>query len=399
MKMNKPTKVALACLIALGSNTAFAAAHMLSDLGAINASTAGAGSAALAETALTAWTNPAGMANLNEESITFNVAALALDAQYKDSGSTGIFENGTDGGEPGSVMPVGSFYYAKPMNEKWHIGLSVASQGGSGLDYGEDFRGASLVKTVDLLTVQFAPSVSYKVDDKLSFGAMVNLEKASVNQTMSGGLEIEADDITVGYTLSSLYQFDDNNRVGIVYRSEIDHTTEGDFTDGSSTVDASVGLIMPRSLTLSGYHKRDASAFLYSFGWSDFSSMKSSPMTLNSYDAEVQRNYKDTWSVAVGVHHELSDSLRLETGVSYESNPVQSDDMQHPDLPTSETWKLGLGANHKLSEKWEAKYYYEFLKWGDASIDREYIEGSGNSLKGEYNNKGHYVGVQFTRRF
>ncbi|WP_210498241.1 OmpP1/FadL family transporter [Vibrio crassostreae] len=397
--MNKPTKVALACVIALGSNSAFAAAHMLSDLGANNASTAGAGSAALAETALTAWTNPAGMANLNEEAMTFNIAALGLDIQYKDTGSTGAFANGTDGDNAGSVMPVGSFYYAKPLNEKWHMGFSVASQGGSGLDYGSDFRGAPLVQSVDLVTVQVAPSVSYKVDDKLSFGAMINIEKASINQKMMGGVEIEADDVTVGYTLSSMYRFDENDRIGVVYRSEIDHSNEGELTNAGMQAEASVGLIMPRSLTISGYHKRDASAFLYSLGWADFSSMKSSPMAVDVHSAELKRDYKDTWTAAVGFHHELSKTLRLESGVSYESNPIQSDDTQHPDLPTSELWKLGFGANHQLSDKWEAKYYYEFLKWGDASIDREYVEGSGNTLKGDYENKGHYVGVQFTRRF
>ncbi|WP_210498261.1 OmpP1/FadL family transporter [Vibrio crassostreae] len=405
----KPTKLTLACFAALTSTSALASGHLMSDLGALNASTAGAGSAALAETALTAWSNPAGMANLESDNFTMNVAALGLDVNYSDIGST---MNGEDADNAGSWMPIASMYYTTQLNDKFTFGVSLASQGGSGLDYGEDFRGSPATETVDLVTVQLAPALSYKVDDKLSIGATLNIEHASIKQTMSDFVDngtgnhvstranVSTKDLTLGYTLSALYNVDENNRFGLVYRSEIDHTAEGSaHLDGNIAhgVNASIGLVMPRQATFSGYHKRDKLAYLYTLGWTDFSVLDKTPIEVANTTGDIVRNFQDTWNASVGMHYEMSQNLRFEGGLGFESSPVTDSQFQNPDLPAGELWRLGFGANHDLGSNWSAKYYYEYLRWSKEVIDRDY--NPIGTLHGEYDSFAHYFGVQINKSF
>lgn len=90
---------------AMLSNPAQAAAHLLPELGSLNASTAGAGSAALAESALTAWTNPAAMSQLENPELTVNLAGLYTDINYSDTNPTERFDSNIDAG---GWAPVGA---------------------------------------------------------------------------------------------------------------------------------------------------------------------------------------------------------------------------------------------------------------------------------------------------
>ena len=119
-------KHALAIVVSTLSTHAMAAGPLLSELGSLNASTAGAGTAALAESALTAWTNPAGMSQLKETNVTVNASILDTTFDYADQGSTGpAFSNG-ENADGGTTTPAGSFYFVTPINDQFHAGLSLS---------------------------------------------------------------------------------------------------------------------------------------------------------------------------------------------------------------------------------------------------------------------------------
>ncbi len=84
------------------------------------------------------------------------------------------------------------------------------------------------------------PSIARKVNDKLSLGASLALTYTDYEQIKAvpnvdpgfgdGSLVIEADGTTVGFALSSLYEFNSRTRIGLVYRSELDPDLEGNAT-------------------------------------------------------------------------------------------------------------------------------------------------------------------------
>lgn len=391
-------KHALAVMIAALSTNALAAGHMLPELSSLNASTAGAGSAALAESALTSWTNPAGMSQLDEAQLTVNLAALGTSIEYSDDRANDI--NGFDKNiDAGSWAPIASMYFVTPINDKFHAGIALGSQGGSGVDYGDNFSGGVLLENVEFMTVQLMPSISYKVNEKLSLGAAINFEYLTASGELNplnrvpGLTEADAADFTTGYTLSAFYKFNRKHRVGITYRSEIGHYGEGDVqqSNGANKHDVGLDFIMPAQVQVSGVHKINNSwDMLWSASWYDLSTWTDLTLDINNISATVvERNFDDVWNIALGTHYQFSRKLRLETGISYETSPQDNPENQYLDLPVDKTKRFGLGATYAIDKQWTLRGYYTYIDLGTPEVNH-----STGLIKGSYNNSAHYVGIQ-----
>ena len=413
-------KHALAIVVSTLSTHTMAAGPLLPELGSLNASTAGAGTAALAESALTAWTNPAGMSQLKETNVTVNASILDTTFDYADQGSTGpAFSNG-ENADGGTTTPAGSFYFVTPINDQFHAGLSVASQGGSGVDYGDNFHGGNLLENVEFITVQIAPAISYKVTDKFAVGAAINLEYFSANGELDvfpgvlptigeGKLEANADDFNVGYTLSAFYKFNEAHRIGLIYRSEIAHYGEGDvkttqpgFTGNIVNMDVGLDFIMPQHVQASGVHAVNPQwDMLWSVTWYDLSTWTDLTLDLNIAPIEiVQRDFDDVWNFAIGTHYQLNEQWRLETGVSYETSPQDDPTKVYMDLPISDIWRYGVGATYRVNDNWQVRGYYDYIDLGTPNIDYTLgLAPSLGNLNGQYKSYAHYFGLQVNYRF
>ena len=165
------------------------------------------------------------MAQLEEMQVTFNVAALDTTFEFTDNGSSGPLGTGDDA-DGGTFTPAASFYFVTPVSEQFHAGIAIASQGGSGMDYGDNFKGQNLMENVEFMTVQIAPAMSYKINSQWSVGAAVNFEYFSAQGELDvlpntvpgiaqGVLEAEADDFNIGYSLSAFYQPNQKHRFGL----------------------------------------------------------------------------------------------------------------------------------------------------------------------------------------
>ncbi|GIU11826.1 long-chain fatty acid transporter [Shewanella sp. c952] len=401
----------LAVSIALVSTPTLAAGTILGELGSLNASTAGAGSAAITEGAESAYSNPAAMSLVKKSTLTGSLQAFDLNMDYTDNGSSGRFGNGTDGGNAGSVTPLGSVYWVNPISDKWAFGLALASQGGSSVDYGDDWRGSSLISSIDLVTVQVNASVSYKVNEQWAVGLGLVSEYASLLQTQQFttniSSEYEAGSMEFGVNLGLHYTISEGNMIGLSVRSGLDHTLEGDFKldrNGNAEVyDASLGLVAPAIVKLSGYHSlNDELALLWSLDWQDWSKNQSSVLILDESgrQANVDRNWKDTYSASVGMHYQLTNQWRLEFGVGYESSPLSGSEAnsynQYPDLPVDDIIRIGTGATYQASEDFSVNLFIEYIDLGSPEIN--YDAGYG-SLSGSYNNDAAIAGITMNWQF
>ncbi|WP_192022186.1 OmpP1/FadL family transporter [Shewanella sp. WPAGA9] len=406
MKQHTISIVALSMLVATHAN---AGAYMFPELGMMSNSTAGAGAQAIAEGAETAFANPAAMSEFDTPVMAFNIQGMVSSIDYTDNGSTGVFAGGDDQTAAGTSMPVGSFYYIQPINEQWTAGVALASSGGSLIDYGPDYAGALLLQDAQLLTVQLNPSVSYKVNEQLSFGVGLVSELGVLEQNFAGStdgiipkIEVTGDSLDFGYTLSSFYKIDANNQIGFTYRSEIDHELDGEVTALGASNDSSINVVMPAMALLSGHHQLTAdTAMMWSLGWTDFSKIAETPVTLTNASGGIARDWKDTVSASVGVHYQLNSKWRLESGVYYETSPQDDPTYQYPDVPTGEIWKLGMGASYELNSQWRLQMYYEYLYAGQSSIEYTLLEGSPleSTLQGDYDIDLHFFGLLMNYRF
>ncbi len=418
MKLNKLT-IALGLSLGLISTTSNAGGYMFSELGELSTSTAGAGVAAVAEGAETAFANPAGMTRLKGKNIASNIGLLNLDSKYYDIGShnAGDLNNYSKETSLTKLLPLASMYFTDAINDKFSVGVAMGGTGGSGFGYSDAFAGSIMAENGLLLTAQLNPSVAYKLNDQLSIGAGFSIEYAFINQTLGsasfdGGndyinAEVTADDVSYGWNVGAMYELNDANRFGFTYRSQIDHELDGDLdanvkSVGGETLSSQINITMPAQAKLSGYHEvQDNLALLWTLGWQDLSAVQNTDVIVEGHNSPLARNWKDTYSVALGGHFRISNALRFEMGYSYETSP--QDDPKHifVDVPTGPINKYSTGLTWLVNKNTKAQFYYEYLDGGTVrtQANDNLTGGALTQLNGVYDMNVHFLGATLNYSF
>jgi long-chain fatty acid transport protein len=365
----------------------------LYELGTPDVGAAAAGWAARAQDASTVFTNPAGMTRLEKSELLVGNQPLYLHSEFSPDSNTTT--SGPDG-DASTWLPAGGLYYVHNLMPKLKIGLSTVGYFGLGLEYENDWVGRYYIQEIKLQALGIQPAVAYQVTDWLSLGAGVVAlygvleQKAAVNNPGpnqdDGRLKIEDDDWAYQVNLGVLVEPRKGTRFGLTYLSEgdLEFKDEPDFSNlgpgleailraqGLLDAEIEVEFTMPQAVMLSGYHElNDRWVIMGNLGWQDWSEFGKVGVTLTSQDASkltVDRNYKDTWHVAVGGQYRVADPWLLTAGVAYDSSMVDDDD-RTPDLPLGEQWRFGLGASYDWSENLALGLGYTFLWGGDLDMD------------------------------
>ncbi len=379
------------------------------ELGTPDVGAAAAGWAARAQDAGTVFTNPAGMTRLEKSELLVGVQPIYLHAEFSPDANTT-----TSGGDEDAStwLPAGGLYYVHNLTPKLKFGFSAGGYFGLGLEYQNNWVGRYYVQEVKLQAMGFQPAIAYQVNDWLSLGAGVVAlygvleEKIAVNNIgpnqPDGKLKLEDSDWAYQANLGVLVEPRKGTRFGLTYLSEADleFNDKPNFSDlgpglepllqASGLLDAKlkIDFTMPQQVMFSAYHElNDRWALMGNLGWQDWSEFGKVGVTVASEDASsltVDRNYKDTWHVAVGAQYRVADPWLLTTGVAYDSSMVEDKD-RTPDLPVGEAWRFGLGANYDWSKELALGVGYTFLWNGDLDMDvnRGTLAGS---VSGTYEN-------------
>ncbi len=396
-------------LASLVASSAQAGGLYLYELGTSDVGTAGAGWTARAQDASTVFTNPAGMTRLKKSELLVGVQPLYLHTEFSPDSNTTT--SGRDG-DASTWLPAGGLYYVHNLMPKLKIGVSTVGYFGLGLDYENDWVGRYYVQEIKLQAMGVQPALAYRVADWLSLGVGVVAlygvleEKAAVNNIgpnqSDGKLKIEDSDWTYQVNLGVLVEPRKGTRFGLTYLSEGDlkFKDKPKFSNlgpgmeaalrANGVLDAKVKIefTMPQSLMFSGYHElNDRWAIMGNLGWQDWSEFGKVGVSVaseNTSSLTFDRNYKDTWHVAVGTHYRVADPWLLTAGVAYDSSMVDDKD-RTPDLPLGEAWRFGLGARYDWSKKLALGVGYTFLWSGDLDMNVNRGSLAGN-VSGTYEN-------------
>ena len=380
-------------LVSLIASSSQAGGLYLYELGTPDVGTAAAGWAARAQDAATVFTNPAGMTRLEKSELLVGVQPLYLNAEFSPDSNTTT--SGSDG-DASSWLPAGGLYYVHNLMPKLKIGVSTVGYFGLGLEYENDWVGRYYVQEIKLQALGVQPALAYQVTDWLSLGVGVVAlygvldEKVAVNNIdpnqADGKLKIEDSDWTYQANLGVLVEPRKGTRFGLTYLSEGDLEFKDDpnFSNlgpGMEAILRANGLLdakikieftMPQALMFSAYHDiNDRWAIMGNLGWQDWSEFGKVGVAVTSEDTSsltIDRNYKDTWHVAVGAQYRVAAPWLLTAGVAYDSSMVDDED-RTPDLPMGEAWRFGLGARYDWSEKLAFGMGYTFLWSGDLDMD------------------------------
>lgn len=364
------------------------------------------GGAASAEDASTIFYNPAGMSRLSGKQIT--VAGSMIKPTAKFSG-TGL--PGTDmGGDAGSWALVPNAYVAMEVNPALRVGFGINAPFGLQSEYTPSWVGRANAIKSKLETINFNPSASYQVNERLSLGGGINYQRirgqlTSFAGAVPGTSSMTGNDSAWGYNLGALYNVSPQTRVGVSYRSAISYNLNGSMT--FSNVPAlitpvTLAIKVPDSFSLSVFHqldsKWDVMADASWTGWSAFQQLKVIVVATGLPAQTVQENWRDTWRISAGSNYHYNEQWTARMGVAYDQTPV-SDAFRTARIPDgSRTW-LSLGGQYKPGKESAIDFGYAHLFVNSASINATNIVPNPGPLVGTYNVSMDILSVQYAHGF
>jgi long-chain fatty acid transport protein len=409
------------------------------------------GGAAAAEDASTIFFNPAGMTRLQGRQVVVGGHLIAPSSKFSGSATAnpllgGAAISGSDGGDAGSTAFVPSFYYAQELNDQLWVGLGVGAPFGLSTDYDSDWVGRYHAIKSEVTTINFNPSVAYKVNDQLSLGAGISLMRASAELTNAldysaiclssigptgcaalglvtpasaatdGNFSVEGDDWGYGFNLGLLYEVNQQTRIGAAYRSKIKQELEGtaDFTgpagitlpaaltavladgDASAAVDLPASLSL--SLTTSVAPKWELMADVTWTQWSSFDELRiefDNPLKADSVQPE---NWDDTFKFSLGFNYRHSPEWTWRGGIAYDQTPIPSAEDRTPRIPGNDRKWLAAGFTYTASPAMVVDVALAHLFISDTTINAT-DTAFGHNLTGTYESDVNILSAQATWQF
>ena len=401
---------------------AHAAGFQLSEQSVVGLGRAHAGAGVVGDDLSAVFYNPAGMTLIEGTQVQGGFTYAEIDAPFEGKGGFPAARQGSDNGRAkAEVIP--NAYLVHQLNDRARLGLGITVPFGLGASYSDNWVGNNHGISSSIMTVDFNPSFAYKLDDKWSFGAGVSAQYAKADLKQGAFFpgatgEIDADSWAYGYNLGLMYAFNQDNRVGLSYRSKLNHKARGDYTasgfdrlgvPGLPKLDGvyagAADVTTPESLLLSGFSRLNSkwalSATARWTNWSRFDQLviKGNPMA----ETVINNHWKASWLFSVGADYNYNEQLTLRSGVGYETSPVRDASYRNPLIPDTDRVWLSLGASYKASKQLTVDAGYTYLMGiGDRDINHtaESPRRNVDTLQGSYSSiRGHLLGVQMQYKF
>lgn len=392
------------------THLAHAAGFSLIEQNASGLGNAYAGAAAVAEDASTIYFNPAGMTLLPDRQLV--VVGHLIKPKMEFSGTVTPAVGGGQGGDAGDLTFVPNAYFAYRLTPDVHLGLGLNSPFGLKTEYDTGWVGRFQALKSEVKTININPSIAWKVNDQLSLGGGLNVQRVEATLTNNispaapGSLmTVDGDDYGWGWNLGVLWQPATGTRIGLSYRSEVDYTLEGTLASNVSlplppSGEVTADLTLPASASLSVFHKLspnvDVLADVTWTGWSSFDRLAVVYTSIAYPLPPTPENWDDNWRYSLGATWHMSDAWSLRGGVAYDETPVP-DFYRTPRIPDgSRTW-LSVGGQYRFSERSRIDFGYAHLFVEEVGLKSP--PSGPIILTGEYDNAVDILSAQYTHSF
>ncbi len=350
------------------------------------------GRVASADSAETAFTNPAGMARLGESAATVEVMLAQSFGKFEvDENRTTVRGGDPDDDNSPLVIPFG--YYVIQLDDRWHAGISLTVPNGFGADYGGDWAGRYYSDYYSLVYVALTPAVAYRVNQHLSLGAALGINYVSSESKVAfnnltpaagdGRIEADVDGVGFNVTVSMLYEFDARRRFGAAYTSEAETDLEGDLklrnvapalqtALAQSGLDGDVEITnrMPQRVFAGYYHELESGDYYTVDGlWMEFSRFGTTNIAIDNNDLRVddEGTYNDIWGLSLGAGFPRGKYV-WSVGVFYLSPPVD-DDKRTLAMALDRVWIVGGGVSFALDETRRVDINVNLIDSGESPVD------------------------------
>lgn len=398
---------AAATLSAALSSAAVAGGFMLTEQSVAGLGRAYAGAGIVGDDLSAVWYNPAGMSLLSGTAVQMGAVVADLDLEVTtnrsatfDNGRNGTKENGRKHG-----VPIPNMYLVHQIKDDMWFGLGITVPFGMAIEYDNNWAAADKGMNAEVKVFDINPNVAFKLTDTLSFGAGVSLqyvtaqfESRSGRDALNVRARLNADGWAWGGNFGFMWQPTETVRVGLAYRSQVNHKADGylktEVSSGSRLIDSfksndgHAEMSAPHVITLTGTWKATEDLRLSALArWTNWSSFKDLPISGTSlYRATATAqyvathngmgdlvsnpsnktaptyNWKDSWLFTVGADYDINEQVTVRGGVGYEISPVDDDKYRSATIPDTDRLWLSLGATWHASKNLQGDFGIAYLK-------------------------------------
>lgn len=255
------------------------------------------------------------------------------------------------------------------QDSRFGVGLGVYTPFGTGVKWDDNWLGKYIVQSIDMKTVFFQPTLSFRASDRWSFGAgfvfgsgVVDFRQAMPTHGLLGAdiddgqAHLHGNATGVGFNTGIHFTATEDLQFGLTYRSQVNMDVDG----GSATfkVPASLADSFPKTK----FAARLPLPGVASFGmgwrlgratvqldlnytmWDSYDSLRFdfAKTTSSLHNVRAPRHYRNTLTTRAGVNFKLSRTVSLMGGAAYDPTPV-TNGFVSPDLPDADRIVLTCG--------------------------------------------------------
>lgn len=428
MTRSKALTSALGLMVALGAvGEAKASGFQLREQSSEALGNAFAGSTAKAYNLSTIYYNPAGMTRLEGDQIAGSTTWIAPVSKFSGTNTVGATRTvGSQGGDAIKDAAVGAVYAMWDYRPDLKFGMAVTAPFGMRSEYEDNWVGRYHALHSDVTDINFSPSVAYRINENLSIGGAIQVAytKARLSQAinltaLTGGAlpgdgrgTVEGDDVGFGGDIGLLYEFSPTSRLGLNYRSQVDHTLEGSAKFEATTAqkaalgvnlrdtEASADLVTPDMVAVGFYHEVSPQwALMSDVQWTRWSTFKELRIKYDSgrADSITRENWHDTWFFSLGTTYTMDDHNKFHFGVAYDQAPMKDED-RTARIPDSDRYWLSAGYTYTLNPKVQGNIGYTHIFADSATLDEASVLGSGR-LTGSYDSSVDIISASIVLKF
>ncbi|WP_174874518.1 OmpP1/FadL family transporter [Vogesella oryzae] len=453
-------RLTLSVMMMGASAAAMASGYHFGTQSVSSQSTANA-SAAEAADASTIFYNAAGMTKLDGTNFSGAINLVMPSVEYSNASgnyptggaiTTGDGGAGTTAATSGKItddlIAVPHFYLSHQLNDKVYVGLGVYVPYASDTEYQRNSVLRYNLNATSLTTIDINPTVAFKLNEQhsVAVGVIAQYAKAHLRQYANFGFalagnnpagngqadgfaDVDGDDWGFGYNLAWMWDISDKTRVGINYRSQIEHTLSGTAkwskpAAGYSALNAagfkdsegaSVDITTPESLSLHGMHKLNDKVDLFAdVTWTKHSRFSTAQLkyenskTNQGNTTYLNPDWKDTYKIAIGGSYQWSNPLQLRFGIAYDKSPVPDDNHRLATMPDNDRYWYSFGAKYDINKNNSVDVAYSYIQIKDAKAN---VSGkcsnygvsqcvsSQTTATADYKSHAQIIGVQYNHSF
>jgi long-chain fatty acid transport protein len=396
-------------LLAAAPPAAHAAGFQLFEQSGRALGSAYAGEAAIAADATTIFYNPAGLTLLDGTQVAAsgflvwthfffeNRGSHLSDSVLNSAGVGGEPLTGGNGGNAGSAQPLSSGFISHRLTDRVSLGLGVSTPFGLQTDWPRGWVGRYSARFAQVQSFNFNPSLAVRVTDWLSLGGGADAEYVNATLTnnidVGSGCQVQGPKLHVpsaacipvlhlqpqkidayanlkgnswaaGYNFGALLRPTSSTRIGVTYRSRLQHDIEGfaEFrvpkngrivqTQGQLiSTPASVPVTFPDRASISLFQQVfDDWAFLADFSWTHWSLFnKLQPHFANPKQLPLieHEDWNDSERYALGVVWTPSKVWTGRFGTAYDFTPIPDREHRTPRIPDADRIWLTFGLGYR----------------------------------------------------